>query len=128
MRARSERGQSAVEFALVIPVMLLFVFGIFQIGITYFNNESIQTAARDGARAGAIHSGDSQVDVYQAVDDAIKANVTGLDLTKLTITKDCGSCNQDDMLTVTVTYPWKIGVMAFSQSGTFTTVTKLRME
>ena len=56
-RRRSERGQTAVEFALVIPVMLLFLLGIFQIGITYFNNESIATAARDGARAGAIHTG-----------------------------------------------------------------------
>jgi Flp pilus assembly protein TadG len=129
MRARSERGQSAVEFALVIPVMLLFIFGIFQIGITFFNNESIQTAARDGARAGAIHSGDSWIEIQQAVDDAVKANVTGLDLSKLSIVKSCAaSCNQDDMLTVTVTYPWKIGVMAFSQSGTLTTVTRLRME
>jgi Flp pilus assembly protein TadG len=128
MRARSERGQSAVEFGLVIPVMLLFILGIFQIGITYFHNETIQTAARDGARAGAIHSGDSQAEVYQAVRDAVRANVSGLDLSQLTIDPSCAPCEHDQTLTVTVTYPWKIGVMAFSQSGTLTTVTRLRME
>ena len=37
--------------------MLLFLLGIFQIGITFFDNESLQTSARDGARAGAIHTG-----------------------------------------------------------------------
>jgi Flp pilus assembly protein TadG len=125
---RSQRGQTAVEFTLMIPVMLLFVLGIFQVGTTFFNNESIQTAARDGARAGAIHSGDDDADIYAAVTAAVKANVSGLDLTKLTITEDCGTCNQNDLLTVTVSYPWKIGVLAFSQSGTLTTVTKLRME
>jgi Flp pilus assembly protein TadG len=132
--ARSERGQTAVEFALMIPVMLLFLLGIFQVGITYFNNESMQTAARDGARAGAIHSGDSATDVYKEVDDKIRESAVGLNTstTKLVITAACEpdptDCKQNDMLVVTVKYPWKIGVMAFSQSGTLSTTTKLRME
>jgi Flp pilus assembly protein TadG len=137
MRTRSERGQTAVEFALVIPVMLLFILGIFQIGSTYFNKESLQTAARDGARAGAIHTGSTPAVIIQDAKDAVTANAVGLTTGSLTITvvgKDNPDApngvlwDQNDIVDVTVTYPWKIGVLAFSKSGTLTTHTWLRME
>jgi Flp pilus assembly protein TadG len=138
MRTRSERGQSAVEFALVIPAMLLFLLGIFQIGTTYFNNESLRTSARDGARAGAIHTGATLAQIKADVDAAVRANAVGLDtsVSKLVVTSGCTlppsatptNCDQGDTIDVTVTYPWKIGVLAFSKSGTLTTHTQLRME
>jgi Flp pilus assembly protein TadG len=138
MFRRSERGQTAVEFALVIPAMLLFLLGIFQIGITYYNNESLQTSARDGARAGAIHTGSTLLQIQGFVDAAVRSNTVGLDTStsKLVVTSGCTlppsttptGCDQGDTIDVTVTYPWKIGVLAFSQSGTLTTHTKLRME
>jgi Flp pilus assembly protein TadG len=134
MRIRSERGQSAVEFALVIPVMLLFLFGIFQVGITYFNDESLQTSARDGARAGAIHTGSTVPQIKAFVDAAVRANAVGLDksTTKLVVTTFCSpdptDCNQGDTIDVTVTYPWKIGMGFVAKSGTLSTHTTLRME
>jgi Flp pilus assembly protein TadG len=134
---RSERGQTAVEFALMIPVMLLFVLGIFQVGETYFNQEALRTAARDGARAGAIHTGATQAVIIQDAKDAITSNATGLDTSSMTITVT-GADNpqapngtlwdQGDIIDVTVSYPWKIGILAFSKSGTLTTHTTLRME
>jgi Flp pilus assembly protein TadG len=138
MRRRSERGQTAVEFALVIPVMLLFLLGIFQIGITYYHNESLQTSARDGARAGAIHTGSTLAQIQAYVDAAVRANAVGLDTSTSTLVVASGctlppstaatACDQGDTIDVTVTYPWKIGVLAFSKSGTLTTHTQLRME
>jgi Flp pilus assembly protein TadG len=138
MRPRCDRGQTAVEFALVIPVMLLFLLGIFQIGTTYFTNESLRTSARDGVRAGAIHTGSTLAQIKADVDAAVRANAAGLDTSasKLVVTSSCTlppsttptNCDQGDTIDVTVSYPWKIGVMAFSQSGTLTTHTKLRME
>jgi Flp pilus assembly protein TadG len=134
MKTRSERGQSAVEFALVIPVMLLFLFGIFQVGIVYFDNESLQTSARDGARAGAIHTGSTATQIKAYVDAAIRANAVGLDksTTKLVVTSFCSpdptTCNQGDTIDVTATYPWKIGMGFAAKSGTLTTHTTLRME
>ncbi|MDX6566956.1 MAG: hypothetical protein QOE10_2618 [Gaiellales bacterium] len=137
MSKRSERGQTAVEFALIIPVMLLFVLGIFQVGVTYFNQEALATSARDGARAGAIHTGSTPAVIIQDAKDAITSNATGLDTSSLSITVT-GVDNpqapngtlweQGDIIDVTVTYPWKIGVLAFSKSGTLTTHTALRME
>ena len=137
MSTRSERGQTAVEFALMIPVMLLFVLGIFQVGATYFNQEALATSARDGARAGAIHTGSTPAVLVQDAKDAITSNATGLDTSSLTITvtgvdnpqaPDGTLWEQGDIIDVTVTYPWKIGVLAFSKSGTLSTHTTLRME
>jgi Flp pilus assembly protein TadG len=137
MRTRSERGQTAVEFALMIPVMLMFLLGIFQVGSTYFNKEALQTAARDGARAGAIHTGSTPAVIIQDVKDAVNANAVGLNTGSLTIAvvpKDNPDApngilwEQNDIVDVTVTYPWKLGVLAFSKSGTLTTHTWLRME
>jgi Flp pilus assembly protein TadG len=134
---RSERGQTAVEFALMIPVMLLFVLGIFQVGVTYFNQEAMATSARDGARAGAIHTGSTPAVIIQDAKDAITSNASGLNTSSMSITVT-GVDNpqapngtlweQGDIIDVTVTYPWKIGVLAFSKSGTLTTHTALRME
>lgn len=137
MNRRSEQGQTAVEFALMIPVLLLFVLGIFQVGASYFNQEALATSARDGARAGAIHTGSTPAVIIQDAKDAITSNASGLDTSSLGITvtgvdnpqaPDGTLWEQGDIIDVTVTYPWKIGVLAFSKSGTFTTHTTLRME
>ena len=135
MRRLSERGQTAVEFALVIPVMLLFVLGIFEVGRTYFNNEAIQTAARDGARAGAIHTGATSAQIQAYVQAAVLANTPGLKPSNVTVTTTCiessgdSTCwEQNDTIDVRVTYPYHIGVLSFAASGTLTAHTQLRFE
>lgn len=57
-RKRVERGASLVEFALVLPLLMLFLFGIVQFGIAYDMKQSINSAAREGARAAAIPDND----------------------------------------------------------------------
>jgi Flp pilus assembly protein TadG len=136
MRRGSERGQTAVEFALVIPVMLLFMFGIFEVGRTFFNNEAIATAARDGARAGAIHTGQTQAQIQTLVAAAVAANTPGITQSALTVVALCqgtadssgNKCIQNNIVDVTVTYPYHIGVMQFSKGGTLTAHTQLRFE
>ncbi len=53
-RRDRERGASLVEFALVIPLLTLFLFGIVQFGIAYDKQQSMNSAAREGARLGAL--------------------------------------------------------------------------
>jgi Flp pilus assembly protein TadG len=52
--ARSERGASAVEFAIVLPVLFLVIAGIVDFGRAYFYQIQLANAAREGARAAVI--------------------------------------------------------------------------
>lgn len=56
-RPSRERGAAAVEFALVVPLLLLLVFGIIQYGYMLSFRQSISQAAAEGARAAAVSPG-----------------------------------------------------------------------
>ncbi len=47
-RFRSESGAAAVEFALVVPILLLLVLGIIEFGRAYNIQNSLSAAAREG--------------------------------------------------------------------------------
>jgi len=51
---KNEKGANAVEFALILPVLIVLIFGIFQFGIAYNNYITITHAAREGARRAAV--------------------------------------------------------------------------
>jgi Flp pilus assembly protein TadG len=50
---RAERGASAVEFALIVPVVILLLMGTVSTGLSYNDHVSLTNAAREGARYGA---------------------------------------------------------------------------
>jgi hypothetical protein len=50
------RGQSLVEFALVVPVFLLLLLGMLEFGIAFTHTQTIAYATREGARTGAALS------------------------------------------------------------------------
>jgi len=53
---RSEHGASAAEFALVLPVMLLLLFGLLETGMLMFTSTQLHWAVEDAARCAAIRS------------------------------------------------------------------------
>ncbi|MHB1523003.1 MAG: TadE/TadG family type IV pilus assembly protein [Candidatus Dormibacteria bacterium] len=53
---RGSRGQSAVEFALVAPLLFLLIFGIVDFGRAMFYQNEITNAAREGARIAILAS------------------------------------------------------------------------
>ena len=55
MRAmRSESGATAVEFALILPLLILLVFGIVSFGFAFNRMQGLHAAAREGARLGSV--------------------------------------------------------------------------
>ena len=54
-RDRDQRGAVVVEFALVVPILLLLVFGIFEFGYMLNRDMIIGNASRDGARIASLN-------------------------------------------------------------------------
>lgn len=53
-RRRTQRGQSLVEFALVAPLLLLVILGTIEFSFLYQSTNTVNFAAREGARVGAV--------------------------------------------------------------------------
>lgn len=61
-RRREERGAVMVEFALILPVLLMLLVGIIEFGRAYNTTVSMQGAAREGARELALRRSSAEVD------------------------------------------------------------------
>jgi Flp pilus assembly protein TadG len=75
-RARSRRGQALVEFALVIPVFIFLVMGIFDLGRAVYANSTISNAAREGARIAIVDQTCSHITSEATRQSVALANVT----------------------------------------------------
>lgn len=58
---RGTRGQSLVEFALIFPVLIVILLGIFDLGRAVFAYSSLTNAAREGARLGIVNQSDAMI-------------------------------------------------------------------
>jgi len=97
-------GQSMVEFALVIPLVLLLLFGIIEFGRVYSAQLAVDNAARQGARLAAV--GASVTDTKQAaIDSAFNISLTA---TQVTVTPSGGNVK------VSISYPVQIVVPLIS--------------
>src|SRR5215831_20227506 len=65
--ARSQRGAELIEFALVLPILLLLVLGIVDFGFLFQRLEVVTNAAREGARIAVLPS-------YDAYDIRVRVN------------------------------------------------------
>ena len=91
-KLRNEKGASAVEFALVLPIFLMLVLGIFQFGIAFNNWIAITHAAREGARLAAVGQYDEQ---------RVRDSAPSVDIQSISVIGQGGSVG--DPVTVTVT-------------------------
>jgi hypothetical protein len=58
-----EHGAAAVEMALVLPILLIVVFGIIEFGFAFNAQISLTQAVREGVRVGAIGEAPSEADM-----------------------------------------------------------------
>ena len=123
---KSEKGQSLVEFALVLPVLILLLFGIIDFSRILHASLTMDHAGREAARAASIGKTDTEVNAT-AVNNASSIS---LPADKVVIsptgTKDSGS-----NVTITITYPVNFltpVVGDLIRPLTFTNTTVMRVE
>ena len=71
-----QSGQGLVEFALVFPVIMLLLFGVFDIGRAVFAYNTITDAARHGARVAVVNQIAPAATVTQCDENMPVENVT----------------------------------------------------
>ena len=64
------RGQTMVEFALVLPLFVMLLFGIVVLGIGIFYQQQLTNAAREAARYASVHSATAQQPTVSKLDPA----------------------------------------------------------
>ncbi|WP_085504922.1 TadE/TadG family type IV pilus assembly protein [Thalassobacillus devorans] len=98
---RKEDGQSLVEFALVLPLLLLLVVGIFDFGRVLYTHLQMELVAQEAVRLGGLGLGDEAIKSYAAerfhAGDVEKLNVT--------VTPSAAERSSGDYVKVTLTYP-----------------------
>lgn len=108
---RRERGAAAVEFALVMPVLVMIMFGIMEFGYAFFIQSSVAAAARVGERNYAINWANVG---YSSTTATTLASSNTPDPTKVvssTITQTCSQPGGQSTLTITYQYHSLTGLL-----------------
>ncbi|WP_146341322.1 TadE family protein [Nesterenkonia sp. NBAIMH1] len=111
MRARTrDRGASAVEFALVAPVLVAMLLGILAFGHAFHVQSVLSNAARDGVRIMALADTSDDSDPVTAATErtiasaAPSANVSDSDITL----EPSGGCETGGTATLKINYPLEL--------------------
>lgn len=94
------KGQDLVEYALLLPFMLMLVMGIFDLGRVTFLYSTITNISREGARYGVVHQCETAEVIAAAKDKSIGINPNDLDFT---ISWNPADCSYPDPGSGTVT-------------------------
>jgi len=101
---RNEKGQSLVEFAILLPLLLLLMMGILEFSLMLNSYLTINNSAREGARLGIVAG--SNIEIKELI-----LNISpNLDSKKLivNITPLEGSRQSGGTLTVDVIYNYQV--------------------
>ena len=108
----NERGASAVEFAIILPLLIIMVFGIIEFGLLFYDKAVVTNASREAARAGIVFQPDPRVNITEIQN--VGLNYCGSRLITFgsgpgpSVTVPSGACtNTGDELAVTVTYQYE---------------------
>jgi Flp pilus assembly protein TadG len=125
-RRKREQGQTMTEFALVLPLLAVLLFGVIQFGIVFHNYVTLVDAVRAGARQGAV--GRHVSSPTAAVEDRVRGSATNLDQDQLSVTVS-SSWRQGTDVTVTATYPYQISLFGIPvKDGDLSSTTTERVE
>jgi Flp pilus assembly protein TadG len=92
-RSCGDNGVVAIEFALVLPLLLLLLGGVIQFGRAYNAKVELTGAVREGVRAWTLHAGDASF--TKTVDEVTKdatAGISNPDTVNVTLCLSDGTC------------------------------------
>jgi len=110
-RASSENGQAMVEFAMVLPILLLIMFAVVEFGMAFWTYQQVSAAASEGARRAIVSRSysDCNARVQTAVQNASpKLNAGSMNVSTVS------TWTPGDPVTVTVTYPENITILGIT--------------
>jgi Flp pilus assembly protein TadG len=127
-KLRGHHGQAFVEFAIVLPVLVMLMVGIAQFGLAFHNYLSITDATRVGARAAAVkRTAGACAAARTAIENTISTKQWAQVSTRITCTTPSGT-DTGDPVKVEVKYPYSIGLPGFSAGGDLTATATERLE
>ena len=116
-----------VEFALVVPILCVVLFGILQFGALYNDYVTLTDAARVGARKAATSR--HEADPAAAAEAAARSSASGLNAADLDVNVSASAWEHGETVTVTATYPYEIDLLGFVvASGNLNAETTERVE
>lgn len=135
-RGRGQEGSAAVEFAIILPILLLLSLGGLDLGHMYFIDHIITNASREGARYAAKYTGTNAEPTSAQVSNYVKLPSPGLDynsfnLDNLTVTAVYAGTFPNRIATVTVTAQkqwWVLGGLLGFAPKTLTAQTAMNVE
>lgn len=122
---KDRKGTSTVEFAIVLPVLLLILFGIIEMALVFYDKAMITNGSREGARAGIVFRADADTGIYSpmteteistVVNNYLADSLVTFSTATATIEVDPDQCppltaTPPRQITVTVTYPYTFLVL-----------------
>ena len=108
---KNEQGQSMVEFAIVLPLLVVLLFGIIQFGIAFNNYLALTDAVRAGGRKAAVsrESGDPA----GAATAAVRSAAADLDQSILGVSVSSTWEPGEDVV-VSASYPYSISLFGMT--------------
>lgn len=103
-----KRGQAMVEFALVLPILLIILLGIMEFGLVFHEYLVVTHAAREGARVAVLGGTDTEIS------SAVTRAADSIDRGSLTTTIAPGVRVRGNQVTVQVTNPVPLVTPLFS--------------
>lgn len=100
MKLKNEKGQSLVEFALLVPLLILILLAIIEFGFMFNAYLTLANGSREGARLGSVGGNDAQIETR------IEEVTSHLDAGLMTVSVTPAYRSRGDMITVTVNYDY----------------------
>jgi Flp pilus assembly protein TadG len=112
LRSKNQEGAGLVEFAILAPILVILLFGLLEFGLSLYAKEVVTNASREGARYGVVYCNPRKTRdqiITQVQDYLTRSGFT--DTANITVNPDPATMKSNDLLTVSVSYPYTFQVM-----------------